>query len=141
MSPRQWLPTVIRARQAQEDLRAQQVATARRDLESAVEGLAEQTERVAGLALPATASVSEFHAGIADQQLHVARLSAAGHRVRFADARLQTELAGLTEAARSRRTVEKMQERVQAEQAVTALAASQREQDEIAISRHLRAAR
>lgn len=140
MSPRRWLPTVIRARQAQEDLLAQQVAAARRDLELAADQLIAQTERVAGLSLSASLSVAEFHGEIANQQANIASLAAATHRAQFADARLRTQLAGLTEAARSRRTVEKMHERLQDERAVAALAVSQREQDEVAITRHVRAA-
>ncbi len=140
MSPRRWLPTVIRARQAQEDLLAQQVATARREVETAVDELAEVTERVSDLRMPARLTVAEFHAEIANQQAGLANLAAATHRVEFADARLRTQLAGLTEAAKSRRTVEKMQERIEHERAVEFLAVSQREQDEVAIARHVRAA-
>jgi len=140
MSPRRWLPTVIRARQAQEDLLAQQVATARRDVETAVDELAEVTERVAEMRMPASLTVTEFHAEIANQQASLANLAAATHRVEFADARLRTQLAGLTEAAKSRRTVEKMQERIEHERTIEFLAVSQREQDEVAIARHVRAA-
>ena len=99
MSPRRWLPTVIRARQAQEDLLAQQVAAARRDVATAVDQLAAQEQRVAELRLPANLSVPEFHAEIANQQADLANLAAAAHRVQFADARLPTQLAGSTEAA------------------------------------------
>lgn len=140
MSPRRWLPTVIRARQAQEDLQAQQVAAARRDVERAADLLSAQTERMDELALPANLTVAQFHAEIANQQANMASLAAAQHRVEFADARLRSQLATLTEAARSRRTVEKLQERLDDERAATALAVSQREQDEVAIGRHLRAA-
>ncbi|HEX2903039.1 MAG TPA: hypothetical protein VHO01_06230 [Jatrophihabitans sp.] len=140
MSPRRWLPTVIRARQAQEDLLAQQVATARQDADRAMDQLAVQSERVAGLSMPAQLSVAEFHAEIAGQQASIASLAAAQHRVQFADARLRSELDGLTEAARSRRSVEKMQERLDSEQSQQELAVAQREQDDIAITRHLRAA-
>lgn len=140
MSPRRWLPTVIRARQAQEDLLAQQVAAARQDADRAMDQLAVQSERVAGLSMPAQLSVAEFHAEIAGQQASIASLAAAQHRVQFADARLRSELDGLTEAARSRRSVEKMQERLDSEQSQQELAVAQREQDDIAITRHLRAA-
>ena len=105
MSARRWLPTVLRARQAAEDLAAQQVAAARRDVEQAADQLAVQQSRVAGLALPETSTVAEFHAEVAGQQAALASLAAAGNRVQFADARLAGQLSELTEAARSRRTV------------------------------------
>ena len=140
MSKHRWLPTVLRARQAQEDLAAQQVAAARRDVERAAGQLVAQQSRVAGLSLPATASVAEFQAEVAGQQAALASLAAAGNRVQFADARLAGQLNQLTEAAKSRRTVEKMQERIENTEARQALLVAQREQDDVTIARHVRAA-
>jgi len=137
MSPRRWLPTVLRARQAAEDLLAQQVAAARRDAEQAAGQLAAQQRRVAGLAMPESATVAEFHAEIAGQQAALASLAAAGNRVQFADARLAGQLTELTEAAKSRRTVEKMQERIEDALARQALSVAQREQDDVTIARHV----
>jgi flagellar biosynthesis chaperone FliJ len=137
MSARRWLPTVLRARQAQEDLLVQQVAATRRDAELAAGQLAEQTRRVAGLALPETATVAEFHAEIAGQQAALASLAAATNRVQFADARLTGQLCQLTEAAKSRRTVEKMHERIQEDLVAQAHSAAQREQDDVSIARHV----
>ncbi|HTZ45326.1 MAG TPA: hypothetical protein VMB79_15810 [Jatrophihabitans sp.] len=140
MTAQRWLPTVIRARQAAEDLRAQQVAAARRDAEQAADRLAEQDARIGGLAAPETATVTEFQAEMAAQQAALASLAAARHRVQFADARLAAQLAELTEAARSRRTVEKMQERIENTLAAQARTAAQREQDDLTIARFGRAA-
>ena len=140
MTARRWLPTVLRARQAQEDLAAQQVAAARRDAELAAGQLAVQQRRVAGLAMPETGSVAEFHAEVAGQQAALASLAAASNRVQFADARLAGQLSELTEAAKSRRTVEKMQERIENSQARQALSVAQREQDDVTLARHVRAA-
>jgi flagellar biosynthesis chaperone FliJ len=137
MSARRWLPVVLRARQAQEDLAAQQVAVARRDAELAADQLAEQAGRVAGLALPETSTVAEFHAEIAGQQAALASLTAAANRVQFADARLTGQLSQLTEAAKSRRTVEKMHERIQEDLAAKASSVAQREQDDVSIARHV----
>ena len=136
---RRWLPTVLRARQAQEDLAAQQVAAARRDLELAAGQLAAQQSRVAGLALPQTTTAAEFRAEIAGQQAALASLAAAGNRMQFADARLAGQLSQLTEAAKSRRTVEKIQERIENTEAQQALSLAQREQDDVSIARHVRA--
>jgi hypothetical protein len=137
VSPRRWLPTVLRARQAQEDLLAQQVAAARRDAELAAGQLAERERRVTGLAMPGNATVAEFHAKIADQQMALASLAAASNRVQFADARLAGQLSQLTEAAKSRRTVEKMHERIQDTLAAQAIQVAQREQDDVTIARHV----
>lgn len=137
MSPRRWLPTVLRARQAQEDLLAQQVANARREADRAAGQLAEQQSRVAGLAMPETATVAEFHAEIAGQQAALASLAAARNRVQFADARLAGQLSELAEAAKSRRTVEKMQERIEDALALQAHSFAQREQDDVSIARHV----
>lgn len=137
MSPRRWLPTVLRARQAQEDLLAQQVANARREAERAAGQLAEQQSRVAGLTLPDTATVAEFHAEIAGQQAALASLAAASNRVQFADARLAGQLSQLAEAAKARRTVEKMQERIEDTLALQARWVAQREQDDVTIARHV----
>jgi flagellar biosynthesis chaperone FliJ len=137
MSARRWLPTVLRARQAAEDLAAQQVAAARRDAEQAADQLAVQQSRVAGLALPETSTVAEFHAEVAGQQAALASLAAAGNRVQFADARLAGQLSELTEAAKSRRSVEKMQERIETSQAKQTLLLAQREQDDVSLARHV----
>jgi flagellar biosynthesis chaperone FliJ len=137
MSTRRWLPTVLRARQAAEDLAAQQVAAARRDAELAAGQLAAQQSRLAGMALPESATVVEFHAEVAGQQAALASLSAASNRVQFADARLAGHLSQLTEAARSRRTVEKMQERIETSLAAQALSLAQREQDDVTLARRV----
>ena len=136
MSPRSWIPTVLRARQAQEDLVAQQVAVARRDAGQAADEHAEHAARVAGMASPRSQSVPAFHASLAAHQAAAATLAAAMNRVLFAEGRVSSAMAELTTAARSRRTVEKLQERDQAEQASTASSLAQREMDEVSISRH-----
>ncbi len=135
MTARRWLPTVLRARQAAEDLAAQQVAAARRDAEQAAGQLAVQQGRLAGMALPESATVTEFHAEVAGQQAALASFAAASNRVQFADARLAGQLSQLTEAARSRRTVEKMQERIETTLATQALSLAQREQDDVTLAR------
>ncbi|HEX8081425.1 MAG TPA: hypothetical protein VF557_14535 [Jatrophihabitans sp.] len=136
MSPRSWIPTVLRARQAQEDLVAQQVAVARRDAGQAADEHAEHAARVAGMASPRSQSVPAFHASLAAHQAAAATLAAARNRVLFAEGRVSSALVELTTAARSRRTVEKLQERDQAEQVSTASSLAQREMDEVSISRH-----
>jgi hypothetical protein len=131
-----WVPTVLRARQAQEDMLAQGLAVARRDAGRAADQHAEQLARVDALAMPESQSVPAFHATLAAQQAAVATLAAARNRVLFADSRVAGSMAELTAAARSRRTVEKLHERQLDEQATTAAGLAQRELDEVSIGRH-----
>jgi flagellar export protein FliJ len=136
MSNRNWLPTVLRARQAQEDLVAQRVAVARRDAGLAAVQLTEHTARVAAMSRPASMSGAQFQAQVTGQQAAAATLAAAANRLQFAEARVVTGLTELTNAARARRTVEKLHERDEELRVTTALSNAQREQDEVSISRH-----
>jgi flagellar biosynthesis chaperone FliJ len=136
MSARSWIPTVLRARQAQEDLVAQGLAVARRDAGRAADQHAEQLARVSAMTLPASQSVPAFHASLAAQQAAAATLAAARNRMLFAESRVTGKMAELTTAARSRRTVEKLHERHQDEQAGLASEIAQRELDEVSIGRH-----
>lgn len=136
MTSRDWIPTVLRARQAQEDLVAQGLAVARRDAGHAADQHAEQLARVAAMVLPQSQSVPAFHASLAAQQAAAATLAAARNRVLFAESRVAGKMAELTAAARSRRTVEKLQERHHDEQASAASELAQRELDEVSIGRH-----
>jgi len=136
MSGRDWIPTVLRARQAQEDLVAQGLAVARRDAGRAADQHAEQVARVAAMVLPESQSVPAFHASLAAQNAAVATLAAARNRMLFAESRVAGKMDELTVAARSRRTVEKLHERHQDEQAAAASEVAQRELDEVSISRH-----
>jgi len=131
-----WIPTVLRARQAQEDVLAQVLAGARRDAGRAADQHAEQLARVDALAMPESQSVPAFHANLAAQQAAVATLAAARNRVLFAESRVAGSMAELTAAARSRRTVEKLHERHLDEQATAASGLAQRELDEVSIGRH-----
>lgn len=138
MSARNWLPTVLRARQAQEDQVAQRVAVARRDATCAADQLAEHSVRLAAMSHSTSQSASEFQAEVAGQQAAAATVAAAANRVAFAEARVLSGLRDLTEAARSRRTVERLSEREQEMAVAAANGAAQREQDEVSISRHNR---
>ena len=141
MTGRDWIPTVLRARQAQEDLVAQGLAVARRDAGRAAEQHAEHAARVAAMVLPETQTVPAFHASLAAHQAAAATLTAARNRMLFAESRVTGKMAELTAAARSRRTVEKLHERHQDEQASTASESAQRELDEVSIGRHAARAR
>jgi outer membrane PBP1 activator LpoA protein len=131
-----WIPTVLRARQAQEDVLAQGLAAARRDADRAADQHAEQLARVEELAVPHSQTVRAFHATLTAQQAAVASLAAARNRMLFADSRVVGKLAELTVAARARRTVEKLHERLLDEQVSAASVVAQRELDEVSIGRH-----
>ncbi len=136
MTARNWLPTVLRARSAQEDMAARKVALARRDASLAAAQRDSQQTRVAALGRPATGNVAQFQAELASQQQAAATLAASTNRVMFAEGRVVAGLRELTEAATARRTVEKLQERDQELRLRAANDSAQREQDEVSISRH-----
>jgi len=131
-----WIPTVLRARQAQEDVVAQGLAVARRDADRAADQHAEKSARVDEMAVPHSQTVREFHATLSAQQAAVASLAAARNRMLFAEHRVAGKTAELTVAARARRTVEKLHERLLDEQASAASAGVQRDLDEVSIGRH-----
>ncbi|HST48192.1 hypothetical protein [Jatrophihabitans sp.] len=131
-----WIPTVLRARQAQEDVLAQDLAAARRDADQAAGHHAEELARVEGMAVPHSQTVRAFHATLSAQQAAVASLAAARNRMLFADRRVAGTMVELTAAARARRTVEKLHERLLDEQASAASVVAQRELDEVSIGRH-----
>src|SRR5438046_2545369 len=70
-----WIPTVLRARQAQEDVVAQGLAVARRDADRAADQHAEQSARVDEMAVPHSQTVRAFHATLSAQQAAVASLA------------------------------------------------------------------
>ena len=136
MSARNWLPTVLRARQAQEDVAARRVALARREASLAIAQHDAQQARVAARSLPTTSTVAQFQAELAGQQQAAATLAASANRVMFAESRVTTGLRELTDAATARRTVEKLHERDEENRLRAANDTAQREQDEVSISRH-----
>jgi flagellar FliJ protein len=136
MSARSWLPTVLRARLAQEEVAARRVAMARREAGLAMAQHDAQQARVAAMGRPAVGSVAQFQAELAGQQQAAATLAASANRVMFAENRVATGLRELTDAATARRTVEKLHERDEEERQRSANDIAQREQDEVSISRH-----
>lgn len=134
-----WLPTLVRARQAREDAASQQVAQQRRDVADAAAAAAALSERLDALEQPATAGTSAFLAAAAIRDAAASTHSAAVQRIGFAEQRLAAGISFLAEAARSRRTVEKLAERIAAAQYANELAAYQRELDDLSITRHARA--
>lgn len=141
MSARRWVGTVLRARQAQEDVAAQQLADAHRGAELATRRLAHESGRITALPLADSQSVQAFHASAAARQAAGATLAAARHRLVFAEDQVVAGTIQLAAAARARRTVEKLQERDTATRLAAEAGTAQRELDEVGISRHGIAAR
>jgi outer membrane PBP1 activator LpoA protein len=131
-----WVPTVLRARQAQEDVLAQELAAARRNASRAADEHAEQLALVDGMAVPHSQTARAFLATLTAHQAAAASLAAARNRVLFAEGRVAGKVDELTVAARARRTVEKLHERLLDEQAGAASVVAQRELDEVSIGRH-----
>lgn len=134
-----WLPTLVRARQAREDAASQQVAQQRREVVDAAAAAAALSERLDALEQPASAGAGAFLAAAAIRDAAAGTHSAAVQRIGFAEQRLASGMAFLAEAARSRRTVERLAERIAAAQYASELAAYQRELDEVSAARHARA--
>jgi flagellar biosynthesis chaperone FliJ len=135
MSPRRWLPTMVRAQQAREDSAARRLAQARMDAAQAVEAAAVETARIAGITAPATASLGTFLNRAATRDAAAATHSAAVHRVQFAQQRVDVGLSELGSAAQARRTVERLSERIAAETYAAELSRQQRELDDVTITR------
>lgn len=133
-----WLPTLVRARQAREDAVSQQVAQQRLQLSEATAAAAVLRERLDALEQPETSGTRAFLAAAALRDAAASTHSAAVQRIGFAEQRLATGMAALAEAARSRRTVEKLGERIAAAQYANELAAYQRELDDLSIIRFAR---
>jgi flagellar biosynthesis chaperone FliJ len=133
---KRWIPVVLRARQAQEDLAAQQLAVARRDAAAAANRRDAVAERVESMTQPGRQDVLAFQATAASLHAAAATLAAAHHRVRFAEGRVDTDVAGLTTAARARRTIEKLHESEAATRLALQAAAGQRDLDEVSITRY-----
>jgi hypothetical protein len=127
---------MLRARQAQEDVAAQRTASAYRDSELALEAVSREQDRVSDMSTNDTESAQAFLASAAARQAAAATHSAAVHRAAFAQQRLQASIGELASAARERRTVEKLSERVLAERRAEAIQQAQREMDDQTASRH-----
>lgn len=135
-----WLPTLLRARQAREDAAAQQVAQNRREVAEAAESADALRARMDAMTQPASATAQSFLAAATVRAAAAGTHSVAVQRIGFAEQRLSGALNGLAEAARSRRTVEKLAERLAAERYAAELAAYQRELDELNTARFTRSA-
>jgi flagellar biosynthesis chaperone FliJ len=135
MTSRRWLPVMIRARKATEDAAARQVAQDRRAVADALLAARRESQRLDQLSTPQAQSAQAFLAGVAASNAAAATHSAALQRAAFSQQRLAGSIIELTDAARARRTVEKLAERIAETERAEELAADQRALDELSVTR------
>jgi flagellar biosynthesis chaperone FliJ len=126
---------MVRARLAAEDAAAQEVAQDRRAVADALLAARRESQRLEQLSAPESQSAQAFLAGIAARNAAAATHSAALQRAAFATQRLAGSVAELTDAARRRRSVEKLSERIAATERADELATAQRELDDLSVMR------
>lgn len=134
---KQWLVSLMRARQVQEDAAKQRLASAERLAHRAHARVRYDADRIESLRTAgAEASVPAFVAAAVALQSAAATHSAA---MRFADDAVQSvdsRRSELGDAARARRTAEELHEHELAAQRVRAARAAQAESDEIGARIH-----
>jgi len=134
------LASVLRARQAQEDAARGEVLRARRDAAQAADEAAAKDRTLANHEVPDEDTARALVAALTARQAMAATLAIARQLAVVAESRVDEQTQELTEAAKRRRTVEKLAER-HAEQARRhAQAADQSMLDELATSDPIRAA-
>jgi hypothetical protein len=136
MSGRRWIPTMLKARQAAEDVAAQHAAVAQRASDLAEQDVLTETSRIESMQIAGSESAQAFLASTAARQAAAATHAASVHRAAFARTRHALKVDELTAASRGRRSVEKLAERELEEQRATALGRAQRELDDQTVTRH-----
>jgi flagellar export protein FliJ len=134
---KKWLATLIRARQVQEDVAKQRLATAERLAQRAHTRVRYDADRLDSLrAADAEASAPAFVAAAVALQsaaaTHSAAMQAAAQAARAVGGRREE----LVEAARARRTAEELREQELTVQRARAAAAAQSRLDEVAARIH-----
>lgn len=128
------LATVLRARQAQEDVAKADVVRARSNARSARQRVHERHGALRGTDVPTGVPGRAIVAALAARRSLAADLAAAMADADDAEVYIDARLADLAEAAKRRRIVEKLGERHAATQRTLAAAADQRAIDEIAVT-------
>jgi hypothetical protein len=130
---RGWLSGLVRARQVQEDLARQRLATARNDALAARRAAVAEDDRIDAMtgALPPESALA-FVAAAAARQAAAMTWSAARLAEAAAHDHITVAETVVVGAARDRRSVEKLQERVTEEARVQSLSDAQDELDDIA---------
>jgi hypothetical protein len=134
---KKWLTTLIRARQVQEDVAKQRLATAQRLAQRAHTRVRYDADRIDSLrAVDAEASAPAFVAAAVALQSAAATHSAAVRVAEEAAHAVGGRRNELVEAARARRTAEELREQELTVQRARAAAAAQSRLDEVAARIH-----
>ncbi|PPK66481.1 flagellar FliJ family protein [Actinokineospora auranticolor] len=132
MTIRTRLASVLRARKAQEDIARGAVTRANARLADTVAEAAARHDSMEGWAVPRGGDAASYMAAIAAGRALATALSEARALERVARAETDVEVENLREAAKRRRSVEKLVERTIEAQRVKELADAQRAADEVA---------
>jgi flagellar protein FliJ len=134
------LASVLRARQAQEDAARGEVVRARQAAAEAAEAAATKDRDLANHQMPDEDSARALVAALTARQAMAASLAMARQLAGVAEARVAQQTEELTEAAKRRRTVEKLAERHAEQSRRHAQAADQSALDELAVTDSARSA-
>ena len=134
------LASVLRARQAQEDAARGEVVRARHAAALAADTAAKKDRDLANHQMPSEDTARALVAALTARQAMAASLALARHLAGMAEARVTEQTGELTEAAKRRRTVEKLAERHAEQHRRVAQAADQSALDELAITATARSA-
>jgi flagellar protein FliJ len=129
---RAWVSTLLRARQAQEDVARGRLADAHRDAQEARARLFVESDRLESMSSAhGSASSLAFLAAASAQQAAAATWFAARHAHATAEDQVAARSGALTSAAQDRRGVEKLAERDAETARARASLAQQKELDEV----------
>ena len=134
---RKWINSLLRARQAQEDIARERLAHARLHAQDARLRVRAEDRRVeAMLEERSPASARAFVAAVSARQAAAATLSEARQSQAMADDQVVTRTTSVVSAARDRRSIEKLAERDAADLHTRTIGALQKELDDIGVRRH-----
>jgi alkylated DNA nucleotide flippase Atl1 len=134
------LGAVLRARLAQEDVAKGEVVRARQAAEQATELARRQGRRLRAQGVPVDGTGRAIAAGLIARHSLAVALAATEQLADEARVRTSEQIAALADAAKARRSVERLAERYAAARQQHELAADQRAIDELAITDRQRAA-
>jgi flagellar export protein FliJ len=130
---KKWISSLLRARQAQEDVARERLATARNHAQSARARVRADDDRVQAMVESEyPESAQAFLAAAAARQAAAATLASARRLHALAEDQVDARSSSVTAAARQRRTAEKLVERDEAELRAREALALQNELDDVA---------
>ena len=134
---RAWKASLVRARQAQEDIARERLALAHEHARTSARLVETHDQRISAMLVERPASIAELIATAEGRARAAATLVDARHAQAAAHDQIAVRSVHVTAAAQARRSAEKMVERDAAAEAITSARSAQRELDELG-SRRLR---